>query len=176
MIHLTPRAAQLRRGDRALRAFTHVETVICMVITGVMLVAALSAVAASRTGQYKITERQRGELLAQELMAEIVAQGYKESEEDANLGTDAGETGNVRVNWDDVDDYSKWSAAPPQEKDGTAIPGLEGWERSSEVDWVDPADIEDIVVAETGVKRITVTVSHNGTPVATLTALRTSAR
>lgn len=158
------------------RAFTLVETVICMVITGVMLVAALSAVAASRVGQYKLTERQRGELLAQELMAEILAQSYEEPGGAVNLGTDALEPGNCRANWDDVDDYRLWSASPPQEKDGTDIPDLEGWMRSSEVVWVNSADITQIVVANTGAKRITVTVSHNGTPVATLTALRTSSR
>lgn len=173
---LTPRPTQSRRGNGALRAFTLVETVICMVITGVMLVAALSAVAASRTGQYKITERQRGELLAQELMAEIVAQSYEEPGGAVNLGTDAGEAGNCRADWDDVDDYRLWSASPPEKKDGTVIPDLAGWLRSSEVAWVNPADITQIIVAKTGAKRITVTVSHNGTPVATLTALRTSAR
>jgi hypothetical protein len=147
-----------------------------MVVTGVMLVAALSAVAASRTGQYKITERQRGELLAQELMAEIVAQSYEEPDGAVSLGTDAGEAGTVRADWDDVDDYDKWSASPPQEKDGTKMADLDGWTRNSKVVWVNPADITQEAGAESGVKRITVTVSHNGTPVATLTALRTSAR
>jgi hypothetical protein len=153
-----------------------VETVLCIVVTGLMLAAALSAVAASRVGQYRITERQRGELLAQELMAEIVAQRYKESDEDANLGTDSGEAGGARATWDDVDDYRAWSASPPQEKDGADILDLNGWTRSSTVVWANPADMTQQAGSDTGVKRITVTVSHNGTPVATLTALRTSAR
>ena len=162
----------LQRGRRR-RCFTLVETVLCIVVTGLMLVAALSAVAASRTGQYKIAERQRGSLLGQELMAEILAQNYIDPEGGTTFGTESGELTINRLNFDDVDDYHGWSASPPQDRDGTVIPDHEGWARQVTVKRVMEANLKQAVATDTGIKVITVTISHNGTPVATLEALRT---
>ncbi len=156
-------------------AFTLVETVICIVITSVMLAAALSTVSAARVGMYKITERQRGELLAQELMSEILILDYSEPDGDTTIGTDTGEVATDRTTFDDVDDYHNWTASPPEYRDGTAIPSTTGWNRKVEVVKAVGANLTVAVGGETGIKVIAITVSHNGVPAATLTAVRTSA-
>jgi hypothetical protein len=74
-----------------------------------------------------------------------------------------------------VDDYDGWSASPPQLADGTTMPDLAGWTRSVHVTRADPLDVSQASGAESGIKRITVQVTHLGAPAAELTAIRTAA-
>jgi MSHA pilin protein MshD len=158
-------------------ALTLVEAVVSIAIIGVMLVAALNTVGASQTTQKKMGDRNRAMLLAQDLMSEILQQAY----EDANLapgsfGLGADEVGDgSRALWEDVDDYDGWSASPPQEKEGTVLAGFDGWRRSVTVDWVSPVDAAQELGGDSGVKRITVSVTLDDVPLATLVALRTNA-
>ena len=172
MIHPISRGAPIGRRSMRLRGFTLVETVICIVITSVMLAAALSATSAARVGMYKITERQQGDLLAHELMAEILIQCYNEPDGDTAIGIDTDEVATDRSGWDDVDDYDNWAASPPQYRDGTVIPDRTGWTRQVVVDWVKLVDLTEDKTSDKGLKRITVVVSHNNTPVATLVAIK----
>jgi PKD repeat protein len=114
-------------------------------------------------------------MLAQQLMAEIQMQAYADPDygED-DFGLAAGKVTGNRSLWDDVDDYDGWSASPPQYKDGTALSGLVGWERSVTVDWVGPLDLSQVVGSNQGAKRIIVTVTRDDAVVARLTAIRTS--
>ena len=57
----------------------------------------------------------------------------------------------------------------------TVMSGLEGWERSVQVAWVDPLDLSKTVGSNQGAKRITVAVTDDGLPVASLFAFRTDA-
>ena len=159
------------------RAFTIVEAALSTIVIGVMLVAALNTVAASRASQARNTSRTVGVELAKSLMAEITAQTY----EDGGLPVGsfglplAKVTGN-RSKFNDVDDYDGLSDTPPKAKDGTALGGLPEWSRTVRVRWVNPANPETVQIVNTGAKRITVTALRNGVPVVTLDALRTSAR
>jgi len=159
------------------RGLTMVEAVISMLVVGVMLVAALKTVGAARLTERKTGERGRGVLLAEGLMSEILEQSYADPESGVgSFGLGVDELGDgSRLLWEDVDDYDGWSATPPEEKDGTPLSGFDGWSRSVEVRWVDPADFSQVRIAETGVKRITVTVANNDTVVLSVVALRTSA-
>ena len=101
---------------------------------------------------------------------------YEEPVDTPVFGPEATEdAGGNRTEYDDVDDYHGWVAGPPQERDGTALPGLTGWQRSVSVDYVDPDVPETVVGSDQGVKRVTVTVSRDGTPVVTLRTLVTEA-
>ena len=157
--------------------YTLIEVVISIVIVGTMLVAALHAVGASRLGLQRVGDHSRGTLLAQQLMAEALQREYSEPDDLPVFGCEPGEGGPSRLAFDDVDDYHQWSASPPQRKDGTPIPGHEGWQRSVEVALVASADLGlGTPGPETGsIKRIAVSVSHNGAIIAELTALRTDA-
>ncbi len=159
------------------RAFTLVEAVSSIAVVGVLLVAALNAVGSARSGQQLIGEQARGHLLAVDLMTEILPKSFHEPNVSlVSLGPGPSEavTGN-RSLYNDVDDYHGWSASPPQTADGTPLPGLEGWQRSVVVSWVNPANPGEEVLTDTGVKRITVTVSYQRRVVASLVALRTRA-
>ncbi len=74
-----------------------------------------------------------------------------------------------------MDDYNGWSESPPQFADGTAMPNLANWSRSVQVAFVNPTNLSQTSTTETGAKRITVTVTHNGVVVATRVAVRTDA-
>ena len=163
----------LERSTRR-TAFSMVEAIICTVIVGVMMVAALNTVGASKLGQLKIGDRAKGNALAQQLMSEILQQRYIEPDDTPQFGREGGESGGIRMKLDDVDDYDDWSSSPPENKDGSVIPGLNGWRRSVEVVWVSPADLNTPIGIEQSVKRIIVTVKRSGVPVASLTAVRTA--
>jgi hypothetical protein len=148
--------------------------VIATVIVAVMLVAVLQTVGASKQGQLDLVQGIRGQGLAQSMMSEILPLAYADPNGSSTLGRDAGESAVSRENYNDVDDYSGWVAAPPAAPDGTPIPGLTDWQREVAVDWVDPDDPATAKAAESGVKRITVTVRYNGRPIHSLTALRSA--
>ncbi len=162
-------SASLRRG------LTLVEMAVSVVLVGVMLVAALNTVGASKLGQRKLYGRRQGHQLAQDLMAEILQQDYADAAAGPDsFGVEGDEVGDgSRALWDDVDDYDGWSATPPQRKDGTVTADLDGWARAVSVEWVGATDISQIVGSNEGAKRVTVTVSHDDVPVAELVALRT---
>ena len=162
----------------AARAFTLAEAVVSTVIVAVMLLAAMNTLGAARIGESKIAQRYRGLHLARDLMAEILRQNYADPDDGvASFGLELKKVGDgSRALWDDVDDYDGWSASPPQLKDGTEMTDLDGWERSVEVEWMSPWNLSLGVGSNQGVKRITVTVEHNGFPVASLVAFRTGAR
>ncbi|MCK4343309.1 MAG: hypothetical protein KAY37_16465 [Phycisphaerae bacterium] len=156
--------------------YTLIEVVISTVVVSVMLVAALHAVGAARLGLRQIGNHSRGVLLAQDLMTEILQQHYADPVYGlGSFGVDGDEaTTGDRSLYDDVDDYDGWQVAPPQYKDGTEITWATEYERLVEVAWVLPSNPQQTSGSETGVKRITVTVSHDGAEVAELTALRTT--
>ena len=147
---------------------------ISVVIVGGLLVVALRTVGASRYGQYKTAQRQRGLLLAQELMAEILNQEYAEPVDVARFGPETNEGRLNRVIYDDVDDYHDWTASPPQQKDGTVESSLSGWTRTVQVRYVTEDNYDVTSATDVGAKRIEVAVSHNGLPAAQLWAVRTN--
>jgi MSHA pilin protein MshD len=161
----------------AAHAFTIVEAALSTIVIGVMLVAALNTVAASRASQLRNTSRSSGAELAKSLMAEITAQAYEDGGLPAgSFGLPLAKVTGSRAKFNDVDDYDGLVDSPPKAKDGTALPGLADWSRTVRVRWVTPANPENTVLVDTGAKRITVTALFRGVPVITLDAVRTSAR
>jgi type II secretory pathway pseudopilin PulG len=148
---------------------------VATLIVGIMLVAAMQTVGQSVRGRIAMADAQRGALLAQQLMAEILQTDYLEPDESAVFGPEASETGGTRGAFDDVDDYDGWTASPPQQKDGTPIPNRTDWQRAVTVDWVNASLLTQVLATDTGVKRITVTVSRNGQVVASLVTVRSEA-
>jgi MSHA pilin protein MshD len=178
---MVERQAQLRpsafrhRPSPSRRGFAIIEAVISTVIIAVLLVAAMRAAASSNLTQYKTAERATGRMLAQGLLAEILAQAYQEPTSAVLFGRESGESSTSRANYDDVDDYNGYTETPPMDKSGATIANLTGWQRSVAVAWVNLADPATVSTSETGVKRITVTVRHNTLVIATCVAIRTDA-
>jgi MSHA pilin protein MshD len=155
------------------RAFTMIECCVSVGILGILLVVALQVVGASTKNQYHTAQRAIAASLAQSLLAEISELPYQEpSASSSSIGLDAGETAASKVNYDDVDDFNGWTESPPQDRAGNVMTDLSGWTRSVAVAWVNPSNIAQSSSTETGVKMITVTVTYNGTVMATRTCLR----
>jgi len=161
----------MHRSSNA-RAFTLVEAVISTLIVAVMLVAALSAVGASRLIQHRASLSYQGRLLAESLMAEIMQRAYEDPNDTVAFGLETGESAATRAAFDDVDDYDGWSASPPTAADGTVLGDTSGWQRLVTIEWVDPNDPTLTETSETNVKRVTVTVLHEGRQMASFVAVK----
>lgn len=158
------------------RAFTLVESVISILVVGVMFVAALSVVANSRASQRIAADHARGMLLAEQLMTEITVQAYEEPVDTVVFGREVNEPADTRSAFDDVDDYHGWSASPPADRDGIGLTGLDGWERRVGVTFAQAGNLTNTTALNTGIKLITVTVLRDGRQVAALRAIRTGAK
>lgn len=160
---------------RKLRGFSLVETAFSLILVSVVLVAALNTVGYSVMARRTLSDTSRGQLLAQELLTEIIQQAYEEPVDTPAFGRELSESGADRVDYDDVDDYESWNSSPPEFPDGTEIPNLDGWSREVVVVWVDPDDLTTVVVSDSGVKRIDVSVLRNDKLLARAVGLRTRA-
>ena len=146
------------------------EAAFATLIVGMMLVAAMSTAGASGAAQRRAADRGRGSLLGQALMSEIVLQAYVNPNGNVSNAT----IPPTRTNFNNVDDYNGWSESPPQNKDGSTISNFAGWGRSVSVSWVNTSNLTTTASSDTGVKRITITVTKNNAVVATLVAIRSN--
>lgn len=158
---------------KRLAGITLVETVLSLLILGGAFVAALNTIASARGAQAIVTQRQLGLVLAEDLMAEILAQAaYKEG---LLFGPEVGEALSGRIAFDAVDDYDGWEASPPVDMNGAVISGADRYSRQVEVVFVQLLDPTTRSMTDQGVMRITVTVKRGDKAVATLTSYRTDA-
>jgi type II secretory pathway pseudopilin PulG len=168
-------APSLRRSVvcRNRNGISLVELAIATVLTGILMVAALQSAGQAMVAQRVTADRSLGHLLAQSLLNEIRALPYEEpGMNEPVLGPDAGENAAIRTTLDDIDDYHGLTESPPKARDGASLGNTTGWTRTVSVAWVRADDFSSSASAS-GAKRITVTASYNGTPVATATAVRT---
>ena len=149
------------------------EATISTIIVAVMLVAALNTVGASKATQHRATLVSQGQLLAEALMTEILEQDYQDPDGTPVFGLETGESATGRTAYDDVDDYHGWTSSPPVARDGTTLANAANWKRTVTVERIDPLDPDTVAAAETGAKRITVTVLYGNVPQAKLVAIRT---
>ena len=156
--------------------FALVEVVISSVVVALMLVAALTTLGAVARNYGMTREYQVGRLLGEMLMSEILQQSYVDPNDPGGFGVEAGEGTTTRVDFDDVDDYDGWSRCPPEGNDGSGVTGADGWTRSVTVRWADVLDPGTDVGADSGLKRIEVSVTDpHGRRQYTVKALRSSA-
>ena len=167
------------RSSRAAgRGFSLVEATVCTLLVAILFGAAVQAVGLSGTVQFKAADRARGRALAWALLGEVVQQKYSAASPsplnpfDLLLGPTAAARGGDRTAFDDVDDYSNYSDAPPVNRDGSAIPGADRYARRVSVANVNLLDPSQAAAGDTGLKRVTVVVTRNGQIVARVTALR----
>lgn len=153
--------------------FTLLEAVIAMVLVGLVLVAAFHVLGGTTQATYLAAQHSTGLLLAEGLMAEVLAAEYADPDPVPGFGPESGESGANRSGFDDVDDYHGWTATPPQDTAGTALAGYDGWTRSVTVEYAPLADPLDTVGSDQGIKRVTVTATYEGKPVAELVGYRT---
>ena len=155
------------------RGFTLLEVVIATLVMGLMLVAAMNTLGSAIRGQRLTGQQSHAALLANDLLAEILAHPYADPEGGTGLGTDAGEGSSTRVDFDDVDDFDGWSGSPPEDVGGTALASGFGLTRNVSVDYVNKNNFTQVIGADQGVKRIEVSVVAGGNVLAKITTVVT---
>lgn len=172
MVFLTCWDYEMRNDHPSCRGVSLIETVIAMLILSGAFVAVLNAVSSSRATYLLTSDRAVGLNLAEDLMAEVLQQDYRETGVTL-LGLDGTEVlGPGRSQFDDLDDFDGWASTPPRANDGSTLAGLDDYTRSVAVDWVNPLSPEQVSNSDQGVKRVTVTVRRGRRLVAELTAYR----
>jgi hypothetical protein len=161
---------------RAGRGFSFVETAICVLVVGLLLVASMRVATGANLAQAQAAERAMGQYLAAGLINEITTLAYADPGAAPLFGREAAEAAGAKAAFNDVDDFNGWTESPPQDHDGATMPGLVGWSRSVTVERVAIPDVTHVSSSETGAKRITVTVTRNNRLIATCVAIRTDHR
>ncbi|MBY0313304.1 MAG: hypothetical protein K2W85_14645 [Phycisphaerales bacterium] len=110
------------------RAFTLVESALCIVIVGLMLAAGFAASGSAARGRAVIAEQRTGEMLAQQLLTEIMQQAYVDPDGKQELETQAD-----RSTLDDVGDYDNLSESPAEALIGASRITFKGWRRRASV-------------------------------------------
>ena len=172
--------SRAQRVSRRRPGLSLAEVVISTLLVGLMIVPALHSTGAALRANRAISRHGQGVGLAESLMSEILQTDYQEPDDAPAFGVEGSEAPadqGPRTLWDDADDYFQWDASPPEAKDGTALPDLDGWRRTVEVVNVDPDDLATALANndDRGVKRIAVTVEHDGEEVAKLVTIQTTA-
>jgi hypothetical protein len=142
------------------QAFGTAEILAATAMTGILVVAALQSVGMVYKTRRTMIERLTGPGLARELMAEILSMPYEDPDGASLLGLDLNELLGSRATFDDVDDYNGYSAASAENKQGVALAGYAGWRQQVAVAWVTLADPSTTSLTDTGLKRITVTLTN----------------
>ncbi len=161
---------------RSRRAFTLIEAAVAVAIVAIALAATMTAIGASRVDQYRAGRLRQAHALAEDLMAEILRQPYQEYL-GTPLGTDGGtEWFSGRSNYDDVDDYNGWAGSPPEDAAGNELTPFSRYTRRAMVDYSSPANPEQTLPVDMGIKRVVVQVEFDGNNLVTLTAIRARGR
>ena len=117
------------------RGMTLVEVAVSTVIVGVMMTAALSAVAASAKERVAMANAATAHALGEALMCEIDQVPCGSGAIAVALGASS------RSTFDDVGDYAGLDDSPPKERDGTVISGVTGFARGVSITNIDPATL-----------------------------------
>jgi len=157
------------------RAFGMVESIFSIVLVSGVVVVALNTAGATFTSRRLAADRIRAQLLAGELMSEILAQEYEEPDTTVAFGLESGEGTGNREAFDDVDDYRNLVDAPPKLKGGSQLSGFSDWSRTAAVVRVNTTNPNNLALSESGMKKITVAVKYRGTTIASITALKSGA-
>lgn len=156
------------------RGFSMMESVLSVLLVGLVLAAAMNTLGSARVAQAQNADISVAGVLCESMMNEILAQRY--ADEDGGMtsfGLPFSEYGDgSRALFDDVDDYHNWTASPPEEKDGTPIAWAYGLQRTVRVECVRASDLGSTTPDGRCLKKIVVTVMRNKKILAQLEAYR----
>ena len=172
--HRRGHACNFVRRPGGSRGLTLVEAAISVILVAAVLVGALSVMGSVARARQLQGARCQRVALAQTLMAEVCQAHYVDPNDGTGFGVELDEMGGTRSDFDDVDDYTGWSASPPQAKDGTDLTRYTGWTRQVAVHYVQPASPDTPHDDDHGLKRITVTVTDDQGKKTELVSLRSA--
>jgi|GEM_PF-1133112 len=161
-------------------AFTIAETALATLIVGLLVVGSLKSLSASFQTHKFSENRVRALFLAEQLLIELSSLSWFDPNTPASSGTigkDTGDTVTVtrRDQLDDMDDFHNWTEQP-KSRGGVALTGTSTLTRSVTVENISATDPTVAVAGNvnTGIRRMTVIVTENGTELARLSTLLTS--
>lgn len=157
------------------RGISLLECTVAAAILAVVSVAGIRAGGAAGVTQFSASQRTVAMGLALSLLSEIERHAYVDPQGGSGIGVNSGENASDKATFDDVDDFHLWTESPPQTMTGKPMEEYTGWSRSVRVEFVDPANPATTVGSSRGLKRITVTVSRHGKPLASVWSLRSAA-
>jgi Tfp pilus assembly protein PilV len=152
---------------------TLAETVISMLLISFVLVSTLSIVGPMARSTTVHADRLVASNLANEMAEEIATKLFIDpnaADPDA-LGADADDGSANRIDFDDIDDYQNWSSSPPSLSAGSPITSLSNWTRSVTIEHAVLAEPSTASATNTGLKRVTITVTKNGVKLAQIVTL-----
>lgn len=133
-----------------------IEIIVSTMLVGIVVVGAMSTLGASVRTQRAANDLITGPLLADQLLAEIMAMPYKDPEDDSSsIGLNNGEADTSRTDFDDVDDFDNWAPAQVQDRIGNVLNQYSGWTRTVDIGYSNQLT-GGIWIWDTGLKRITV--------------------
>jgi len=111
--------------------------------------------------------------LASDLLAEIALLPFEDPDGEPAFGPEVDESKETRADFDDIDDYDQWKAAPPQKKDGSTEPGCSEYTRAVSVASVTVWNFTQVVQpGSSDAKLVTITVTRAGTAPVTVATVR----
>lgn len=154
--------------------FSLAESMVSVTLVGVLMVTSLQTMVSAKRRERDTAERLAGQQIAAAMMSEILLQAFKEPQASppSVFGPESGESNGNRSLFDDVDDFHGWADSPPVDRSGNTIPGLTGWTRNVVVQDVDAETLAPTLATNSGLKRITVTVSRAGITLGTVVGFR----
>ena len=162
-------------------AFTIAETALATLIVGLLVVGSLKSLSASFQTHKFSENRVRALFLAEQLLIELSSLSWFDPNKPTSattIGKDTGDTATVtrRDQLDDIDDFHNWSEQP-KSRSGVALAGTSTMTRTVTVENISAADPTVAVAGNvnTGIRRMTVIVTENGTELSRLSTLLTSA-
>ena len=176
-----------RSRPRSRRGFSLIEATVSLLLVAGLLVSALHVAGAAALTRGRAEARSRGVALAEELLSEALGVAYDDPQDGPVAGPSTGwsgpgwgpepgeASGPGRAGFDDADDYDGWVGGPPRGRDGTPIEGAGDYRRTAVVRHVDDADPSREVAHDEGLKRVVVSVSFRGRPVAEAVGLASRA-
>ncbi|WP_460166728.1 type IV pilus modification PilV family protein [Thermostilla marina] len=151
------------------RGFTMIEAVVAIAVTVIAATAVFSSLASLQYQSDDTRDRFVAELLAQQLMDEILGKIYAAYGDayGTTLTANTWEKGTgTRERYNDIDDFNGWEASPPQDAYGVplgtendaggtrpaslqSVMSLDGWKRSCRVYYVDETTFEPLSAGQT---------------------------
>ena len=169
---MTCRIPRRRRGG-----FTLIESAIVMAIVGLGCVGMLQLLAAGTMANGDATEMTTALMLANNIREATQTSSnfsFTSPSNPTHWGREDGETTTNPAAWDDLDDFDGATFNPPIDARRQSLATYTTWTQSVTVESVDPNRIWSVMSHgslspdQRPLSRVTVTVSHNGRPVATV--------
>ena len=172
------RSTILRRKRRRRCGLSTVEVAVSTLLVGLVGFGAMRVVGGVLQTRAASSSMDARTTLAQSMLAEIAQAKYEDEWNWNWLGPEWGEPwliAGTRAGYDDVDDYNGWYESPPCPKDSRrGLSDSDGWSRFVQIAWVEPDAPQTSVGWDTGLKRITVTITDPSGRATTHVAFRST--